>query len=195
MAKHFTLQITDGAFSYERNQPQIDEEALLDGIYVLRTQEPASRIGAAAVVRAYKQLKVNERAFRQMKTPLEIRPIHHRLDDRVRAHVFLCMLARYVQFELARRLAPMLFSDDTPLAPADPVAPAKRSPQAAAKAGSARTADGQPAHSLEDLLKDLGTLCRNTIRIGDSPATFTRLTTPTELQASAFELLGVNPGK
>ena len=130
-----------------------------------------------------------------MKTPLEIRPIHHRLDDRVRAHVFLCMLACYVQFELARRLAPLLFTDDTPISAADPVAPAKRSPQAATKAGSARTADGQPAHSLKDLLADLGTLCRNDIRIGDSDHTFTRLTTPTELQARAFELLGVKPRK
>ena len=195
MAKHFTLQIADGSFSYQRNQAQIDEEALLDGIYVLRTQEPNSRIGSAAVVRAYKQLKVNERSFREMKTPLEIRPLHHRLEDRVRAHVFLCMLACYVQFELAHRLAPMLFVDDTPLSPADPVAPAQRSPQAAAKAGSARTADGQVAHSLKDLLKDLGTLCRNTIRIGASPYTFTRLTTPTELQASALELASINPGK
>jgi hypothetical protein len=195
MAKHFTLEISDGAFSYGRNQAQIDEEALLDGIYVLRTGEPASRIGSAAVVRAYKQLKVNERAFREMKTPLEIRPVYHRLADRVRAHAFLCMLASYVQFELARRLAPMLFTDDTPLSPANPVAPAQRSPQAAAKASSARTADGQPAHSLQDLISDLGTLCRNTIRIGKSPHTFTRLTTPTELQASAFELAGVTLGK
>jgi hypothetical protein len=147
------------------------------------------------VVRAYKQLKVNERAFRQMKTPLEIRPVYHRLEDRVRAHAFLCMLACYVQFELTRRLAPMLFCDDTPLSPADPVAPAQRSPQAAAKAASARTADGQAAHSLEDLLKDLGTLSRNTIQIANSPATFPRLTTPTELQASAFEHLGITPGK
>ena len=193
MAKHFTLQIADQSFGYQRNQAQIDEEALLDGIYVLRTQEPQARIGAAAVVRAYKQLKVNERVFRQMKTPLEIRPIHHRLEDRVRAHAFLCMLACYAQFELTRRLAPMLFCDDTPLAAADPVAPARRSPQAAAKAASARTADGQVAHSLEDLLKDLGTLCRNTIRIGNSRYTFTRLTTPTELQASAFEHLGIKP--
>jgi hypothetical protein len=146
-------------------------------------------------VRAYKQVKVNERAFRRMKTPLEIRPVYHRLEDRVRAHVFLCMLACYVQFELARRLAPMLFRDDTPLAPADPVAPAQRSPQAAAKAASARTADGHAAHSLEDLLKDLGTLCRNTIRIGNSPYTFTRLTTPTELQTAAYDLIGVKPGK
>ena len=103
MAKHFTLTITDASFGYERNQAQIDEEALLDGIYVIRTQEPASRISSAAVVRAYKQLKVNERSFKEMKSTLEIRPVHHRLNDRVRAHVFLCMLARYVQFELARR--------------------------------------------------------------------------------------------
>src|SRR5208283_4400932 len=123
-------------------------QALFDGIYIVRTDQPATRIAADSVVRAYKQLKVNEHAFREMKTPLEIRPIHHHLDDRVRAHVFLCMLACYVQFELARRLAPMLFTDDTPVSVADPVAPAQRSPQAAAKAGSARTADGQPAHSL-----------------------------------------------
>ena len=195
MAKHFTLQIADQSFGYQRNQAQIDQEALLDGIYVLRTAEPQSRIGSAAVVRAYKQLKVNERSFREMKTPLEIRPVHHRLEDRVRAHVFLCMLACYVQFELTRRLAPMLFTDDTPLAPADPVAPARRSPGAAAKAGSARTADGHAVHSLKDLLKDLGTLCRNTIRIGNSSYTFARLTTPTELQNNAFELIGVKPGK
>jgi hypothetical protein len=146
-------------------------------------------------VRAYKQLKVNERTFKVMKTPLEIRPIHHRLEDRVRAHTFLCMLAAYVQFELTRRLAPMLFYDDTPLAPTDPVAPAQRSPQAAAKASSARTTDGHTAHSFEDLLTDLGTLCRNTIRIGNSPHTFTRLTTPTEPQTAAYHLIGVKPGK
>jgi hypothetical protein len=195
MAKHLTLQIADRGFGYQRNHEQIAQEALLDGIYVLRTAEPPSRIGAAAVVRAYKQLKVNERAFREMKTPLEIRPVHHRLADRVRAHAFLCMLACYVQFELTRRLAPLLFVDDTPLSPAAPVAPAKRSPQAAAKAGTGHTADGHTAHSLQDLLKDLGTLCRNTIRIGNSGCTFTRLTTPTELQASTLELARVNPGK
>ncbi len=193
MAKHFTLQIADGSFSYERNQAQIDEEALLDGIYILRTGEPASRIGSAAVVRAYKQLKVNERAFKEMKTTLEIRPVHHRLADRVRAHVFLCMLALYVQFELARRLAPMLFADDTPIAPADPTAPAQRSPQAAAKAGSARTHDRHPAHSLQDLLTDLGTLCRNTIRLGHSHHTFTRLTTPTKLQTATYQLIDIQP--
>jgi len=193
MAKHFTLQIADGSFSYERNQSQIEQEALFDGIYVIRTSEPRERIGARAVVRAYKQLKVNERTFRTMKTPLEIRPIYHRLEERVRAHAFICMLAAYVQFELERRLAPLLFTDDTPLSAADPVAPAKRSPQAAAKASSARTADGQVAHSLQDLLSDLGTLCRNDVRIGAGEHTFPRLTTATELQASALRLLAVTP--
>ena len=191
MAKHFTLEITDGAFSYERNPATIEQEALFDGIYILRTDQPASRIPASAVVRAYKQLKVNEHAFREMKTPLEIRPIHHRLEDRVRAHVFLCMLACYVQYELATRLASMLFTDDTPLTPADPVAPARRSPQANAKAGSARTSDGQVAHSLKDLITDLGTLSRNTVRVTTIDATYQQLTTPTELQKRAFELLGL----
>ena len=192
MAKHFTLEIADGTFSYERNTTTIEQEALFDGIYILRTDQPATRIPASALVRAYKQLKVNEHAFREMKTPLEIRPIHHRLKDRVRAHVFLCMLACYVQYELATRLAPMLFTDDTPLTPADPVAPARRSPQANAKAGSARTSDGQVAHSLKDLITDLGTLIRNTVRVTRVTtinATYQQLTTPTELQKRAFELL------
>jgi hypothetical protein len=193
MAKHFTLQIGDGSFGYQRNQAQIDQEALFDGIYVIRTAEPQQRIGSRTVVRAYKQLKVNERAFQTMKTPLEIRPIYHRLKDRVRAHVFICTLGCYVRFELARRLAPLLYKDDTPLSAADPVAPASRSPQAAAKAGSGRTADGQVANSLEDLLSDLGTLCRNELRIGQGGDTFARLTTATELQSSAFELLAIKP--
>lgn len=192
MAKHFTVHIADGRFDYERDQARIDEEALLDGIYVLRTDQPPTRIASAGVVRAYKQLKVNERAFRDMKTPLEIRPIHHRLAGRVRAHVFLCMLACYVRHQLAARLAPMLYTDDTPVAAADPVAPAQRSPHAAHKA-STHTANGQAAHSLTDLLADLGTLCRNTLRIGHTDHTFTRLTTPTPLQATAFELLAINP--
>jgi transposase len=193
MAKHFILQIADASFSYERNQATIDQEALFDGIYVIRTDQPEQRIGSRAVVRAYKQLKVNERAFRTMKTPLEIRPVYHRLEDRVRAHVFICMLACYVRFELARRLAPLLFTDDTPQSAADPVAPASRSPQATAKAANGRAADGHIAHNLEDLLSDLGTLSRNELRIGADEHTFPRLTTATELQASAFKLLGITP--
>ncbi|MHB9149598.1 MAG: IS1634 family transposase [Thermoleophilia bacterium] len=194
MAKHFLLRIGDGAFSFERKEEQIAEEAGLDGLYVLRTTCTAEELGTRAVVRAYKQLKVAERAFRRMKSPeIEIRPIHHHLEPRVRAHVFLCMLAYYVAFELRERLAPLLFSDDTPLAPADPVAPAKRSPRGKAKAGSKLTADGFSAHSFPDLLAELGTLCRNQVLIESGGHSFTQLTKPTALQARAFELLNVRP--
>jgi hypothetical protein len=195
MAKHFTLTIADGTFAYERNQQQIQQEALLDGVYILRTDQPKQRIGSAAVVRAYKSLKANERSFKQMKSPLEIRPVHHRLEDRVRAHVFLCMLARYVQYELEQRLAPLLFTDDTPIAPTDPTSPATRSPAATTKASRAKTPDGFPAHTLPDLLSELGTICKNTLRIATSEHTFTRTTTPTELQTRALDLTGVTIGK
>ena len=152
---------------------------------------PRQTLGAPAAVRAYKQLKMAERAFGTMKDTIEIRPIHHHLETRVRAHVFLCMLAYYVSFELQARLPELLFTDETPLAPTDPVKPATRSASAQAKAGSATTADGYPAHTLPDLLADLATICRNTVRIGTAEHTFTRLTTPTPLQAHALELLDV----
>ena len=132
-----------------------------------------------------------ERAFGTMKDTIEIRPIHHHLETRVRAHIFLCMLAYYVTFELQQRLPELLFTDQTPLAPADPVAPATRSPSARAKAANATTPNGYPAHTLTDLLADLGTLCRNTVRIRTAEHTFTRLTTPTPLQAHALELLDI----
>jgi hypothetical protein len=195
MAKHFTLTISDGHFAYQRDQAQIDQEALLDGIYILRTDQPAQRIGAPAVVRAYKNLKVNENAFKQMKHTLQLRPIHHRLADRVRAHVFLCMLARYVQFELEQRLAPLLFTDDTPHSPVDPTSPAQRSSQATRKAGRQTTPDGHAAHTLQDLLTTLATITRNTLQIAPSQHTFTRTTTPTELQAHALQLAGITIGK
>jgi hypothetical protein len=191
VAKHFTLQIADGAFAYQRKTEQINKEAALDGLYAIRTTLPADQLAAPAAVRAYKQLKMAERAFKTMKDTIEIRPIHHHLETRVRAHVFLCMLAYYISFELQARLPELLFTDQTPLAPADPVRPATRSATAHAKAGSATTPDGYPAHTLTDLLADLGTLCRNTIRIGHAEHTFTRLTTPTPLQARALELLDV----
>jgi hypothetical protein len=124
-----------------------------------------------------------------MKSALEIRPIHHHLERRVRAHVFLSMLAYYVSFELGARLTPLLFTDESPIAPVDPVAPAERSAGAKAKAGAQSTADGLPASSLIDLLAELGTLCRNELRIGAAEHTFSRLTEPTELQARALELL------
>ena len=161
---------------------------------MLRTTCPAQELGTRAVVRAYKQLKVAERAFRTMKSSeLLIRPIYHHLEERVRAHVFLCMLAYYVAFELRERLAPLLFSDDTPLAPADPVAPAERSPAGKAKAGTKLTADGFVAHTLTDLLAELGTLCRNQVLIEPGGHSFTQLTKPTALQARAFELLELRP--
>jgi transposase len=190
MAKHFELQISDGQFSYQRKTEQITAEAALDGFYVIRTTSHHPTLTTQATVRAYKQLKMAERAFRTIKDTLEIRPIHHHLETRVRAHAFLCMLAYYVTFELRARLTPLLFDDETPLAPTDPVSPAKRSPQANAKAANARTEHGYPAHTLPDLLDDLATICRNTLRIGPAEHTFTRLTTPTEHQATALQLLG-----
>lgn len=191
VAKHFELQIADGAFSYRRKTEQIAGEAALDGIYVLRSSCPADTLGTAAVVRVYKQLKMAERAIRTLKSALEVRPIRHYLEERVRAHFFLCMLAYYVCFELQRRLTPLLFADEQPLAPTDPVAPAQRSAQAKAKDGSHRTADGLPVQSLADLLAELGTISRNTLRVGQREHTFSRLTTPTELQSTALELLDI----
>jgi hypothetical protein len=191
VAKHFTLDIADGHFAYQRNTEQITSEAALDGLYVIRTTLPASRLGAPAAVRAYKQLKLAEHAFKTMKDTIEIRPIHHHLETRVRAHVFLCMLAYYIAYELQQRLTPLLFTDDTPLSPIDPVKPATRSPSAQAKAGSARTTDNFPAHTLPDLLADLATISRNQIRTGAGEHTFARLTTPTPLQARALELLAI----
>ena len=192
VAKHFELEISDGAFSYARKIQQIAQEAALDGLYVIRTTATSAKLeSSAAVVRAYKQLKMAERAFRTMKDQIEIRPIHHHLEDRVRAHAFLCMLAYYVAFELHTRLAPLLFTDDEPLTPVDPVAPAKRSASAKAKAASARTPDGHAAHNFADLIAELGTLCRNEVRIRTAEHTYTRLTKPSELQTRTFELLDI----
>lgn len=189
VAKHFELTIAHGAFAFARKTEQIEQEAALDGLYVLRTTCQSAQLGPQAVVRAYKQLKVVERAFRTLKgAELEIRPIYHYLEERVRAHVFLCMLAYYLTFELKERLAPLLFTDDTPMAARDPVAPAERSPAAQAKAGSKQTADG-----FTDLIAELGTLCRNEVRLYPGEHSFRQLTRPTDLQARAFELLGVRP--
>jgi hypothetical protein len=194
MAKHFALQIADGHFAYQRKTAQIDDEALLDGLYVIRTDQPARELSAPAAVRCYKQLKVAEQAFRHFKSPeLEIRPIYHHLEDRVRAHAFLCLLAYYVQYELSHRLAPLLYTDDTPTAAITPVAPADPSPAAAAKTTSHHTPDGHQLHTLSDLLADLGTLNRNLVRIPATGHSYHQLTEPTTLQTRAFELLGVTP--
>ncbi|MBA2460285.1 MAG: IS1634 family transposase [Actinobacteria bacterium] len=196
VAKHFQLTIADGRFAYARKAEQIAAEAALDGFYVLRTSL-GEDVSAQAVVRAYKQLATVERAFRAMKAPdlLALRPIHHRLEDRVRAHAFLCMLAYAVRVELEERLAELLFVDDARLAAADPVAPARRSQQAKAKAGTKRTTGGLPAHSFRDLLDALSTLTRNRIHLAGHKVSFDQLTEQTPLQRRAFALLDLNPSR
>jgi hypothetical protein len=192
--KHFEVTITDTSFAWTRKTEQIQAEAALDGIYVLRTTCDKEMLGSQAVVRVYKQLKMAERAYRTIKDALDVRPIRHHLEDRVQAHFFLFLLAYHLLFELQHRLAPMLYADDTPLTPTDPVAPARRSPAAKAKAGSHRTPDGLPAYSLPDLIAELGTICRNQLRIGDSEHTFPRLTTANAVQAKALALLDIKLG-
>jgi hypothetical protein len=196
VAKHFQLTIEDERFEYARNERAISEEAALDGFYVLRTSVTADGLSAQAVVRAYKLLAQVEQAFRAMKSPeLEIRPLHHRLEERVRAHVFLCMLAYAIHFEIEERLAPLLFKDDSPLAPADPVAPAERSAAARRKAATKQTEDGLPISSFRDLIDALATLCRNRIRLRGTQASFEQLTEANPLQQRALELLDLNPSR
>jgi len=199
VGKHFTTTATDDGFSYERNDGRIAEEAALDGIYVIRTNVPASEIGPEDAVQAYKGLSRVERAFRSFKgVDLKVRPVHHRLEGRVRAHVFLCMLAYYVEWHMRRALAPLLFDDDDPAAAeavrVSPVEPARRSPAARAKAGRKRTPDGLPVHSFQSLLADLATLTRNRVRPAVPGAmTADILARPTPLQTKALRLLGVRP--
>lgn len=196
VGKHFGYEIHDDAFTFERNLEAIRAEAALDGLYVIRTSVPKATLGAEGTVEAYKNLAYVERAFRSCKTvDLHVRPIYHRREERVRAHVFLCMLAYYVEWHMRRKLAPMLF-DDHDRATARTrrtsiVAPARRSPSAEKKAHSKRTADGDLVHSFRTLLKDLATLTRNRVRVGRS--TFEQLSTITPLQQRAFDLLGVRP--
>jgi hypothetical protein len=194
MAKHFELEIADGRFAYQQKRAQIDDEALLDGLYVIRTDQPATTLSAPAAVRAYKQLKVAEHAFRRLKSPeLQIRPIYHHLEDRVRAHALLCMLAYYVQFELSDRLAPLLYTDDTPTANPNPVKPAQPSPAATAKTSTHHSRDGHQLHTLADMLAELGTLTRNRVRIPATGHRYHQLSEPTPLQARALELLAITP--
>jgi hypothetical protein len=197
VAKHFTVQITDDSFSYARDQDSIAAEAKLDGIYVLRTSVQAGDLDSPEVVSSYKALAQVERAFRAFNTDLDIRPIRHRTEDRVRAHVFLRMISYYITWHMQARLAPILFTDDDKAAAQaarpSPVAPAARSPRARAKAATKQTPADLPVHSLATLLADLGTICLNTIAPAD-PAVpgFRLVTTPTPLQRQAFELLGVS---
>jgi hypothetical protein len=194
MKKHFDLHITDTSFAFARKTEQIAAEAALDGIYVLRTSLDSDRLPAGEVVRAYKSLEQVERAFGTLKGPEpQIRPIHHRLEDRVRAHVLLCMLAYYLTWHLRAAWAPLIFKDEHPPTPTDPVAKATRSPAAQRKAQTKRTTTGEPCHSYRSLLADLATLTRNTIRPAGANATFHQLAQPTDLQARALDLAAHAP--
>jgi DDE family transposase len=194
MNKHFEITITDTRFAYQRKTSQITAEAQLDGFYVLRTSVPAETLPTNDVVRAYKGLEQVERAFGTFKGPeLEIRPIHHRLEDRVRAHVLLCTLAYYLTWHLKTAWAPLLFKDEHPPITTDPVAKATRSPSAQLKAQTKRTTSGDPCHSYKSLLAELATLTRNTIRLPATSATFDKHTEPTPLQQHALDLATTAP--
>jgi hypothetical protein len=198
MRKHFRLTIEETGFSFSRDEQSIAREAALDGIYVVRTSVPAAALDAAEAVRSYKRLAEVEQAFRSLKSvDLKVRPIHHRLEERVRAHVLLCMLAYYVEWHMREALAPLLFDDDDPTAAeaarTSVVAPAQRSPRAQHKASTKLTADGAPLHSFHTLLNDLATVAKNRILPSTKdPLPFDVVTTPTSLQQRAFDLLKVN---
>ena len=198
MAKHFDVTITDTDLSFVRKTEQIDAEALLDGIYVLRTDLGSKTLDATSTVRAYKDLANVERAFRSIKTvDLEVRPIHHRRADRVRAHVLLCMLAYYLEWHMRRALAPLLFDDHdkatAQVARSSIVAKAERSDAADRKAATKRTHDGLPAQSFRSLLADLATVTQNTMAMAQSPkTTFVLYPKLTTAQERAFQLLGVS---
>jgi len=197
MGKHFQLRIEEDSFHYERKTANIEREQSLDGIYVIRTSVKPEALSSQQVVAGYKSLSGVERAFRSLKTvDLQVRPIHHRLPERVRAHIFLCMLAYYVEWHMRQLLAPLLFDDDdkpqAQAARASIVAPATRSSSAQRKAHTKLTADGWQVHSFQTLLADLATLAKNKIQPTDKlTAAFDMLTRPTPLQQRAFDLLAV----
>ncbi|MGH7050921.1 MAG: IS1634 family transposase [Acetobacteraceae bacterium] len=197
VAKHFTLSITEDAFSFAQNTVAIAAEAATDGIYVVRTSLPAGTLNDTETVRSYKSLALVEQAFRFMKTiDLHVRPIDHWSADRVRAHVCRCMLAYYVEWHMRQKLAPMLFDDaDKEAAAAERtgiVAKAARSPAAISKETTGMTPDGLPVHSFRTLLADLASLARNTIVTAITPNhPLTVLTRATPIQRKAFALLAI----
>ena len=188
VAKHFILDIGQGTFAWRRDQASIDAEAAFDGIYVIRTPVPASQLPAPAAVEAYKDLSGVEQDFRTCKDDLDLRPIWHRLADRVRGHVLICMLACYLAWHLRKAWAPLTYADEHPPARDNPVAPAQRSRSASAKAARKATATGEPARSFRDLIDHLATLTRDTITIAGHQ--IEKITTPTPAQQQAFDLLG-----
>jgi Transposase DDE domain len=199
VGKHFRLAVTERGFAFDRDAEAIAAEARLDGIYVVRTSLAAADLDAPAAVRAYKDLARVEHAFRSLKTvDLKIRPIHHWLEGRVRAHVFLCMLAYYVEWHMRERLRPILFDDGEPgqAERASPVAPAQPSDSARAKRASKTTPEGLPVHSFQTLLRDLATCTLNQTTIAVAkPVCANLVARPTPLQAKAFELLGIDPNR
>ena len=190
VAKHFLTEITDDGISWRQDEQKIADEATLDGIYVIRTNLPADALRTDAAVESYKALENVERVFRGLNTDLLIRPIRHRLEDRVRAHVLICMLAAYLTWHLRRAWAPLTFTDQNPPQPDNPVTRARRSPAAQAKASRQHDQAGHPYRTFRGLLAHLATLTRNQVRFPGAPATVPMLTEPTPGQRDAFELIG-----
>jgi len=190
--KHFDITITDTSLAVKRRQAQIDEEAALDGFYVLRTPLPATALDTPAVVTAYKNLKYVERDFRHIKSDdLDLRPVFHRLEERVKAHVLICMLGCYLTWHLRRTWAPLTFTDENPPTPPDPVAPATRSAAAQAKASRQHDETGRAYRSFRGLLGHLATLTRNQVRFAGTRTTVPMLAEPTSTQREAFDLIGM----
>jgi hypothetical protein len=190
-AKHFDVTITDTSLAVTRRQDQIDAEAALDGFYVLRTPIPSSELDGPAVVTAYKNLKYVERDFRSIKSDdLDLRPVFHRLEERVKAHVLICMLACYLVWHLRRAWAPLTFTDENPPLQASPAAPARRSASAQAKVSYQHDQAGRPYYSFRGLLEHLATLTRNQVRFAGTQATIPMLAEPTSAQREAFDLIG-----
>jgi transposase len=191
MAKHLDVTITDASLTVQRKQDQIDDEARLDGTCVIRAPLPAAGLGAAGTVTAYKSLKYAERDFRHVKSDdLDLRPVFHRLEKRVRGHVLTCMLAAYLTWHLRQAWAPLTCTDEDPPSPAGPVAPAERSASAKAKARRQHDEHGRAYLSYQGLLDHLGTLTRNELRFAGTPAAVPVLTDPTSRQQEAFDLIG-----
>jgi hypothetical protein len=190
--KHFDVTITDDSLTITRRQAQIDEEAALDGIYVIRTPVPEGQLDAPGVVTAYKNLKHVERDFRSIKSDdLDLRPVFHRLEERVKAHVLICMLASYLTWHLRQAWAPLTFTDENPPRQDNPVIPARRSAHAQAKASCQYDQAGRPYRSFRGLIEHLATLTRNQVRFAGATATVPMLAEPTSAQRQAFDLIGV----
>jgi transposase len=194
VAKLFALAIEDHGFEFNRITESIAAEAALDGIYIIRTSVPNKQMDSAEAVRSYKALAEVERAFRSMKTiDLHVRPIHHRLETRVKAHIFLCMLAYYVEWHIREAWRQLLFADEdlTPKTHRDPVAAARRSEAALNKVATHTLEDGSPAHSFRTLLQELSTIVRNTCQpsAGPTQLTFQMTTVPNPTQQRALQLL------